>query len=112
MIQSSGCNVIGLGTQITCIADAANRKITLGQVVDTTIVGGTEITFKVNSIKNPGNYDAPGRIDMDMRTALGSIIDLGNFDMPSNLYKATNILSFSCFAGDTMAGATSVSYFF
>lgn len=112
LLNSAGCNVDGLGSQVSCIADAANRVITLGQVVDATVKGGTEIIFKVNSIKNPGNYDAPGRVDIDMRTATGSVIDLGNFDLPANLYKATNILSFSCYAGDTMAGATSVSYFF
>lgn len=81
-------------------------------MVDATIAGGSQFTFTVNSIQNPGIYESPGRITIDMATQYGGAIDTGYYDMKANLYTPTFITRFEVVASDTMAGASDVVYYF
>lgn len=76
-MQNSACTVTGLGPSTTCVADSTNKKIILGKLFDSTINGGTSLTFTVNSIQNPGVYESPGIIRIEMTTNIGGPIDLG-----------------------------------
>lgn len=112
VIQNSACTVTGLGIKVTCTADAPNNRIILGQVTENVRPGGEQIIFVVNSIQNPGIYESPGEIKISMLTSFGGEIDLGSYVMKANLYNSTYISKFEVTAGDTMAGASDVTYFF
>ena len=60
VVQNSGCIVTGLGSSYTCSADGTNKIITVANAVDSTVVGGTAITFVITAVQNPGIFTSPG----------------------------------------------------
>lgn len=68
-----------LNSRYVCEADGDENSITLLDF-STEIIGATaEFTFTVNSIINPGTYDATGMIYFATLDESSVVVDVGNF---------------------------------
>jgi hypothetical protein len=101
--------------EYSCGADATANTITLINFLTSDLGAGDEITFSVDSIRNPVDYVTPGLTLFKITSSDGGEIDDGEFNKYSDgtdLYEHSFIKTFTVKAGNYIAGRNPVTYTF
>ena len=114
--QNSACIMYDVDNEdYSCGADATANSLTLINFLTSDATAGSEISFSVDSIRNPVDYITPGLATFKITTSSGGEVDDGefdDFDDGTDLYENSYITSFAVSAGDYTAGRTPVTYKF
>jgi hypothetical protein len=114
--QNSACIMYDVdSTEYACGADATANTITLINFLIADAIAGDEISFSIDSIKNPVDFITPGLTTFKITSSEGGEIDDGEFDSwedGTDLYIGSYISSFTVSAGSYVAGRTPVTYQF
>ena len=95
LIDRSSCSFTGYATRYYCQILADTNTLEVRQFTDDIIEAKDIINFTIDSIINPGTFDATGAIVISTIDEYSSVVDTGEFTLDAGYFTTGTITTFT-----------------
>ena len=112
VMDRSSCAFTGYSSRYYCQIFASDNMLEVREFTDATIDAQTLITFTIDSVINPGTFDATGEITIYTIDEYSSAVDTGYYTFDQGYFTHGNITTFTVRPQDSSVGQYPVKYDF